>query len=48
MAHGINANTGAESVLSFSLAYQSMIRFAGGHCEHVDTVTYSRTKINAH
>ena len=48
MAHGINANTGAESVLSFSLAYQSLIRFAGGHSEHVDTVTYSRTKINAH
>jgi glycosyltransferase involved in cell wall biosynthesis len=47
MAQGLNANTGAESVLSFSLAYQSLIRFAGGQAKHAETVTFSRAKTSA-
>jgi hypothetical protein len=36
MPQGVNANSGAESVLSFSLAYQSLTRFAGGNAQHAD------------
>ncbi len=41
MAKGSNANTGAESVLSFSLAYQSLIRLSGGQTRHADSLAQS-------
>jgi hypothetical protein len=47
MAQGVNANTGAESVLSFSLAYQSLMRFAGGQADHAEGVADFDTKIRS-
>ncbi len=47
MAHGVNVNTGAESALSFSLAYQSLIRLAGGKTKHADSLTQSDKRPSA-
>ena len=48
MAQGASVNTGAESVLSFSLAYQSLMRFAGGQTKHGESVIYPTTKARPH
>jgi glycosyltransferase involved in cell wall biosynthesis len=48
MAQGASANTGAESVLSFSLAYQSLMRFAGGQASYAESVIYPNTKSRTH
>ncbi len=48
MAQGVNVNTGAESVLSFSLAYQSLIRFAEGQASNAQSLTYSDHKLRTH
>ncbi len=44
MAQGLNANTGAESVLSFSLAYQALMKFGGAHQLSAATIINARVR----
>lgn len=44
MATGTNSNSGAESVLSYSLAYHSLVTMTGGKAGHVEQNDRSRAK----
>lgn len=44
-ATGVNTNSGAESVLSFSHAYQALMRMSGGRAGDVETIESSRAKL---